>query len=342
MNAAQNLDQGIHEMKKVIENCMSKNPKIYWKDLILNASIAWLTILTLFFIEDYLILPILLISSLFVYRSIVFIHELAHLKENDVKYFNTVWHLIIGIPFLTPLFLYRQIHLTHHSKKHYSTSLDAEYYPFGLSKKSIFFHFIYNTIIPFLSIVRFSILTPISYLNIKFRNTILNHFSFMGLKYQFNRSELSVKNDSKYKLVEFLCFIYTFLIFTLIMNKILPIQFIYYYYFIMTMTLTLNSIRAMGSTHFYKFNGIEVNHESQMLDSINIRSENILTKIICPLGLQFHGLHHLFPSIPYHNLKFAFNILNISFPNHPYLKNTTFDSVYIGFKHVFNEKNKMD
>ena len=43
-------------------------------------------------------------------------------------------------------------------------------------------------------------------------------------------------------------------------------------------------------------------HLQQMEDSINITGQNWLTVVLFPVGLRYHALHHLFPSLPYHNL----------------------------------------
>lgn len=68
--------------------------------------------------------------------------------------------------------------------------------------------------------------------------------------------------------------------------------------------------------------------EDQVDDSINIKSTSIFTQILCPVGTQFHALHHMFPSIPYHSLRPAFELLVKEFPNEKILQETTKESLF--------------
>ena len=44
---------------------------------------------------------------------------------------------------------------------------------------------------------------------------------------------------------------------------------------------------------------------AQLLDSINYPRRPFVSALWAPVGLRFHALHHLFPSLPYHNLATA-------------------------------------
>jgi fatty acid desaturase len=45
----------------------------------------------------------------------------------------------------------------------------------------------------------------------------------------------------------------------------------------------------------------------------------LLTRLFFPFSIRFHALHHLFPSMPYHNLKKAHEYLVKTLPeNSPY------------------------
>ena len=43
-------------------------------------------------------------------------------------------------------------------------------------------------------------------------------------------------------------------------------------------------------------------HAEQYLDSINVPGNPLITPLWAPVGLRFHATHHLFMSMPYHNL----------------------------------------
>jgi fatty acid desaturase len=57
-----------------------------------------------------------------------------------------------------------------------------------------------------------------------------------------------------------------------------------------------------------------MSHLEQMEDSINITGQAWLTLLLFPVGLRYHALHHLFPSLPYHNLGKAHRRLSALLP----------------------------
>ena len=40
----------------------------------------------------------------------------------------------------------------------------------------------------------------------------------------------------------------------------------------------------------------------QVEESVNLDRSSLVTLLLFPVGLRYHGLHHLFPSLPYHAL----------------------------------------
>ena len=60
--------------------------------------------------------------------------------------------------------------------------------------------------------------------------------------------------------------------------------------------------------------GGEVTFLDQLLDSINYPRHPVLSSLWAPVGLRFHALHHLFPSLPYHNLAKAHQRLMAELP----------------------------
>jgi fatty acid desaturase len=52
----------------------------------------------------------------------------------------------------------------------------------------------------------------------------------------------------------------------------------------------------------------------QIEDSISIPGHPLLTELLFPVGLRYHSLHHLFPSLPYHSLGTAHRRLMARLP----------------------------
>jgi fatty acid desaturase len=82
---------------------------------------------------------------------------------------------------------------------------------------------------------------------------------------------------------------------------VVPLAFLPTIYLLAVMVLYLNSLRTLGA-HRYTNTGGEVTFLDQLLDSVNYPRHPFLSSLWAPVGLRFHALHHLFPSLPYHNL----------------------------------------
>jgi fatty acid desaturase len=82
--------------------------------------------------------------------------------------------------------------------------------------------------------------------------------------------------------------------------------------------LLMNHVRTLAA-HRYRSEGETMTLEGQMLDSIDISACDLITLILCPVGLRFHAMHHMFPGMPYHNLATAHRRLRDQLPiDHPY------------------------
>ena len=52
----------------------------------------------------------------------------------------------------------------------------------------------------------------------------------------------------------------------------------------------------------------------QLLDSVNYPNSGLSGLIWAPVGMRYHALHHLFPTLPYHNLDEAHRRLIVALP----------------------------
>jgi fatty acid desaturase len=62
-----------------------------------------------------------------------------------------------------------------------------------------------------------------------------------------------------------------------------------------------------------------MSHAEQLADSNNIVGAGPMIWLLYPVGMRYHALHHLFPSMPYHNMAEAHRLLMRHLPAHsPY------------------------
>src|SRR5215475_11981315 len=73
------------------------------------------------------------------------------------------------------------------------------------------------------------------------------------------------------------------------------------FYCLSTYSLGLNWVRNLAA-HRYANTGGEMTFVEQVEESVNIVRNSLVTLLLFPVGLRYHGLHHLFPSLPYHAL----------------------------------------
>ena len=70
---------------------------------------------------------------------------------------------------------------------------------------------------------------------------------------------------------------------------------------VISLTALLNQIRTLVA-HLWENEGEAMTVTGQYLDSVNVPPPAALAPLWAPVGLRYHALHHLLPSMPYHSL----------------------------------------
>jgi fatty acid desaturase len=65
-----------------------------------------------------------------------------------------------------------------------------------------------------------------------------------------------------------------------------------------------------------------------MLDSVTLDSDSLAARLINPVGLRYHATHHLFPSLPYHNMRLAHKRLLEKLPAYSPYRQTAAHSLW--------------
>jgi fatty acid desaturase len=265
-----------------------------------------------------------LISSLAYYRAVMFTHELVHLRTGTFTSFRIVWNLLCGIPFLVPSFTY-YTHLDHHRRKHYGTAHDGEYLPWGnRGIGHLIFYMSQVFLVPLLGVFRFLILTPLTWLHPSIRNWVHQHASSMIVDPQYVRPLPTNQDLRLIRLQEALCFAWCLgvaVVPPLFLGR-WPWLFLLQGYATAIVILSINSIRTLGA-HRWANQGEEMTFVEQMLDSVNVTKWTLASEIWGPIGLKYHALHHVFPSMPYHEMGKAHDRLMEKLPADSVYRKTT-------------------
>ena len=248
------------------------------------------------------------------YRAALFIHELTHLRQSKFKGFRIAWNLLFGIPFCMPSFLY-SVHVAHHARRHYGTDEDGEYVSFvHRPARWIFFYLSQSLFLPLLGIIRFAIVSPWTWFGPRLRDWVARRASSMIIDYRYVRPRPTIEERRLWRLQEVACFLILAGTFTLLVTGILPWGFLVQAYSIAVGVITLNAVRTLAA-HRYLLEGTDqVTFVEQLLDSVNVPHPAAIAGLWAPVGLRFHALHHLFPSMPYHHLAEAHRRLMAQLP----------------------------
>ena len=305
------------EARRIVGDFFRPNPWIYWTDFLLSwslgvaafalvtrpelitANAAWHWPLTV---------ALFIASSLLYYRCTLFIHELVHIRADEFTKFRFVWNLLCGIPFLIPSFIY-YTHIDHHRRKHYGTHEDGEYIPLSnMPAWQIVFYLSQVLIIPIAAVVRWGLLTPLTWISPRVRDLVHKHASSMIMDPKYIRPLPTHTALRTIRLQEALCFLFIWGVvarmtinYGLIFDEPLSPMFLVHIYLTGVFILTINALRTLGA-HRWVSPGREMNFIEQMLDSVNYPHNPLVGGLWAPVGLRFHALHHIFPTMPYHAL----------------------------------------
>ena len=328
------------EAHRLVRDLMTPNPIIYWIDFLFHASLGWAAFVIALYTPLFSVwqLVAFVIATLAHYRAVIFIHELAHLKKGTFKIFRIVWNLISGIPFLVPSFTYDGVHYDHHKPDIYGTSEDGEYIPFATQKPILMIGYVlFSIFLPLIFFVRYLLLTPASYLIPPLRKFCWERASSLTINPTYKRPKGYIRNDKYWQLQEFATFVFTTIVISCVIFNILPFKILILWYLIGTAIFLLNSLRTLAA-HAYRNSGDhKMEFHEQYLDSINISGNLFITALWAPVGLRYHATHHLFMSMPYHNLgKAQRRLVNGLSDNTLYLK-TTRSSMRDALRRIWGE-----
>ncbi len=276
-------------------------PGIYWPDMLASAIIGYAALAGAILLETpWLAVAAGVVAALALYRALLFIHELTHIHKNALPGFRLVWNLLVGIPMLTPSFMYENVHTLHHARTRYGTAEDPEYLPLALMKPWSLPAFILAALLaPPALLIRFGILTPLGLIIPPLRTLVWQRFSALSINPDFRRRA----PEGEFARLVF---------WQELGASIWAITLMASVYFlgwkpllvalaVFSLTALLNQLRTLVA-HLWENEGEAMSVTAQYLDSVNVPPPSPIAAIWAPVGLRYHATHHLLPSLPYHSL----------------------------------------
>ena len=291
LRAARDLTKGLGEAKA----------SIYWPDMLVSAGIGYAGI-AVAILSGSLAVQVAagLVAALALYRALMFIHELTHIHRDALPGFRTGWNLLVGIPLLMPSFMYEGVHVIHHKRTQYGTVEDPEYLPLALMKPwSLPLFVIVALLAPIALIIRAAVLVPLGAVIPPVRTFVWERFSALSINPDFRRRPPEGDFAARVRWQEVGVFVWSWLLIG--STQVIGWQPLAIALAILSLTALLNQLRTLVA-HLWENEGEPMTVTAQFLDSVNVPPPGLAAEIWAPVGLRYHALHHLMPSMPYHDL----------------------------------------
>lgn len=276
-------------------------PGFYWPDMLISTAVGYggiaLAILTS---NAALAVFAGLVAALALYRSLMFIHELTHIHKSALPGFRLGWNLLVGIPLLMPSFMYEGVHVIHHKRTQYGTIEDPEYLPLALMKPwSLPLFVIVALLAPIGLIVRSGILVPLGLVVPPVRRLVWERASALSINPDFRRKAANGDFAKRVRWQQAGASLWAILV--MASPLVIGWEPLAIALAIVSLTALLNQLRTLVA-HLWENEGEPMTVTAQFLDSVNVPPPGIAAEIWAPVGLRYHALHHLMPSMPYHDL----------------------------------------
>jgi fatty acid desaturase len=305
----------LRQARAIIQGLNQPNPWIYWSDFLSTTALGYLCgLLYLRAAGPWWHTALAFVVCGFaLFRTGSFIHEIQHLRQGTLTGFKAAWNLLCGVPLMMPSFLYDN-HASHHRRSTYGTERDGEYLPLGSRKWQHFANYVTQVFwLPLAVFFRFLVLSPASLASWTLRRFVHERFSFYGINTRYRHLLPPSQPRAWWIFIEACCTLRVWLIVIGVATGWTPWVRPFQLYAMAVFVLGLNYVRNVVA-HRYRNLGGEMTYLEQLCDSINITGRTLLTELFFPLGLRYHALHHLFPSLPYHHLGEAHRRLMAELP----------------------------
>ena len=279
-------------------------PELYWIDLTLSAGVGWSAFVVAGAGAMDGVLPVgaALLAVLALYRAVLFIHELAHLRRGAVPGFELAWNLVVGIPLMVPSLMYVGSHADHHRRDLYGTAGDPEYETLGeWSAARIVASSLLVLAVPGLLALRWGVLGPLSLLVPAWRRALRARASTLVINPAYRRPLPRGRARRRWWLGELGAALFFWGACMALASGALGMHWLALWYVVGAGVLSLNQIRTLAA-HRYVGRGHAMDTTAQLLDSVNLTGSAWLLAPLAPVGLRYHALHHMAPALPYHVL----------------------------------------
>jgi fatty acid desaturase len=274
-------------------------PEIYWPDMLISAALGYGGLAgAILLANPWAALAAAVVAVLALYRALLFIHELTHIHRTALPGFRFVWNLLVGVPMLTPSFMYEGTHTLHHARTRYGTIEDPEYMPLALMKPWALPGFLLIAVLlPIGLLIRSAVLVPLGVIIPPLRKLVWERASALAINPEFRRRPPEGAFARMVFWQELGATLWSFAL--LASTQLIGWRPLLIALAVVSATAVFNQLRTLVA-HLWQNEGEPMSVTAQYLDSVNVPPPGIWAELWAPVGLRYHALHHLLPSTPYH------------------------------------------
>lgn len=253
------------------------NLKTYWTDYIVSSILFCIA-----FYFTYTAGSIIgfILASVFLYRLCAFTHEIAHQNKNpQIKWFKRIWNLTGGLLMLQPSIRFTRPHLKHHTTGTFATKDDPQYPLIFANPLLAFAIFI---ILPFALPIYNLLVCLLSVRHNKIENILYKGIEFTTQEY-----------NEAYAYEFYYIVLWAFVI-ALKPGLILTL------YLVSVGAWLLSVLRIPLEHPLSEYKETSVARDQEVLSYTH---ESPVYIPVQPLALRYHTAHHMYPKVPYHNLR---------------------------------------
>lgn len=294
----------LRETYEVVKDLLVPSRLIYWSDLLASALLGYAgAAVAVLAPVAWLAVAGWVVGVFALYRAVLFIHELTHVRSGALPGFMWGWNALVGVPLLLPSFMYDGVHQLHHAKTRYGTAQDPEYLPLAWRSPGYLLWFIFHSLLaPVALVVRFGLLTPLSLVVPALRRFNVERASSLMINPGFIREMPREKDVRNWWILELACFAWVWTVVALVATGTVSSRTALILVALAATVAFVNQVRTLVAHLWENEHGEEMTIEEQLLDSVNVPGFDPWTSLWAPVGLRYHALHHLMPGLPYHNL----------------------------------------
>ena len=155
------------------------------------------------------------------------------------------------------------------------------------------------------------------------RDFVRARFSALSINPDFRRDPPAGPAAKRWNVMEVATSLFVIAVLATVATGLIPLRAFGIWLAVLSASMVINQIRTLAA-HLWENDGKVMSITDQYLDSVNVPPPALLPELWAPVGLRYHALHHLLPSVPYHALPEAHRRLVAELPR---------DSSYHGGNH---------